>query len=127
MSDELFEREPWRRLGYVSETAKALNEQQFAPLFGTKAQRFRQSLEQLQESRIKNLKRDFDYMEAWEQAPDSYVVVNFRTLGRYNVDMNEYTCDCYDSFYTFTDEGSGVLCKHLLFVGLIKQGLCEEG
>ena len=109
------ENEPWRRLGYST----APETKPYLVNVGI----IKANLDQMQEARCQTLMRDFDYMQAWQLTDTTYVVVNFKSIsltdvirGRYDVDMAAMTCNCRDQFYTYADEGSGVFCKHVLYV-----------
>lgn len=111
--------EPWRRLGnHAAPKPHQIN-----------LSAIRANLDELQEARRKTLMRDFDFMQAWQTGDTTYVVVNFKSIsvtdvnrGRYDVDMSVPSCACRDQFYTYADEGSGIYCKHVLFVALLLRG-----
>lgn len=89
------------------------------PKPGPNAQMILQSIEELQEARKRNLMRDFDFMEAYPLGDSLYIVVNFKSLGRYEVDLGDLSCTCPDAYHSYPEEGTGLLCKHVLFVGMM--------
>ena len=126
--DELLRQEPWRQLGARSPYAMHLpSPEVMPPIFrpGMNAEEVRANWAVLQEARKRNLQRDFDFMEAFQQTQANWVVINYKSLnhkdptrGRYEVDTESWLCNCPDQFHTYAEEGSNLICKHLLFLAL---------
>ena len=110
--------EPWRRLDPNGEVGLVLPPPPPVVNFGEKSTAIREQWAAYQGARKKTLAKDFEWMEAFEQADGVYIVVNYRRFTRYFVNMEDLSCTCPDGFFTFADEGTNIHCKHILYLAI---------
>lgn len=126
------ENEDWRTLRHYDAVTTGYEPPVVEPpTYGEKTQAIRDSWEQYQEARRKNLRRDMRFMDVFQLTDTAFQVVNYKTLttgrGVYDVDMDSLQCSCPDGYYTFADEGSNVVCKHTMLVALVQGRVEDDG